>query len=346
VELKISICIPQFNRINFLLKSLELIQSQTYSNIEVVISDDASTDNTVEEISRLAENYKYPIVFSRNEMNEGYDRNYRKCIELASGDYCIVIGNDDSIAGNNGVEFLANFLKENNYPDIGFCNIVEERTGNTFIERAVQTSVLGTGPDIAIKHYSCFSFVGGLIYKRSIFIQFNTDKFDGSIYCQMYLGVLIIASGAILFSIKKPLVLKDLKLDGRIQNSYRDTIAKTWKEFHLVDGGLHSVINVLINALIDSHGFTQKRALYIFKRIYGITFPHWILDYKENGAFPEAVGLIFGLKPSKCRNFTKLNLFNRCIVYSLYISASMIGVFTPVAVFRKTKFKLYKYFKK
>lgn len=40
--MKISICIPQYNRIAFLLKNLEYIAKQTYSNIEVVISDDCS----------------------------------------------------------------------------------------------------------------------------------------------------------------------------------------------------------------------------------------------------------------------------------------------------------------
>ncbi len=122
--MKISICIPQYNRIAYLLKSLKQIEAQDYKDIEVVISDDRSDDNTEEAIKELQKNYKYPIVFSRNEINLGYDANYRKCIELASGDYCIVIGNDDTIYEPGSIRFLDEFLERNDYPGIGvlkFC---------------------------------------------------------------------------------------------------------------------------------------------------------------------------------------------------------------------------------
>lgn len=48
--MKISICIPQYNRIEYLLKSLRIIEEQTYPNIEISISDDCSSDDTVEKI--------------------------------------------------------------------------------------------------------------------------------------------------------------------------------------------------------------------------------------------------------------------------------------------------------
>ncbi|MFM9840731.1 MAG: glycosyltransferase family 2 protein [Cyclobacteriaceae bacterium] len=343
--MKISICIPQYNRINYLLKSLKIIEKQTYPNIEISISDDCSTDETVEEISRLKTIYKYPIVFDKNPQNLGYDRNYRKCIEMACGDYALVIGNDDSIYGENSIQFLVDFLKSNNFPDVGFCNMVEDRTGGTFIKRALATKVLGHGSDIAIKNYSCFSFVGGLVYKREIFLQHNTAKYDGSIFSQMYLGVLLISKGATLFSIHEPIVLKDILIDGVFRKSYRDRIAKSWKDFRVVDGGIPSVINVLISALKDSDNLTQKRIVYIFKRIYTITYPHWILDYKENGALPEAIGLIIGINPLRNANFKLLKFYNRIIIFVLYLMSSIIGLLMPVWIFIKLKQSLYSFFK-
>src|SRR5688500_1755404 len=123
--MKISICIPQYNRIRFLLQSLEMIAGQSYDDIEVVVSDDCSTDDNEARILELQPAYKYPLVYKRNEQNKGYDANYRQCISIASGDYCIVIGNDDSINGKDGIQFLADFLRENDFPEIGFCNFVE-----------------------------------------------------------------------------------------------------------------------------------------------------------------------------------------------------------------------------
>ena len=344
--MKISICIPQYNRINYLLRSLSIIESQSYSNIEIVISDDCSTDDTEARILELVTQYRFPIIFSKNKKNEGYDRNFRKCIELATGEYSLVIGNDDTLYGDESISFLVEFLKRNNYPDVGFCNLIEERTDNTLVERANITSVLGSGASVAIKYYSCFSFVGGLIYRRSNFLKFNTDKYDGSVYTQMYLGVLMIASGSTLFSIKEPLVLKDLLLDGKFRNSYRDRIAKKWKDFKIVDGGLPSVMNVLINAMNDAKTLTQKNTFYIFKRMYLITYPHWILDYKDNKALPEAFGLVLGLLPKKNFNYGKLTLINKIKINSIYFVSTIGALLIPVFLFKKYKSRLYTYFKK
>lgn len=344
--MKISICIPQYNRINYLLKSLAIIEKQSYADIEIVISDDCSTDNTAEEIGKLSQHYKYPIVFDRNEKNMGYDRNYRKCIEMASGEYSFVIGNDDSVYGDDSIEFLVDFLQKNNYPDIGYCNMMEERTGGTLIKRALGTMVLGSGSSVALKHYSCFSFVGGLMYKRTTFLKHNTAKYDGSIFAQMYLGVFMIASGETLFCIERPLVLKDILLDGVFRNSYRDRIAKKWKDYKVVDGGIPSVANVLINALRDAGVLTQKHIYSIFKRIYLITFPHWILDYKENNALPEAVGLIVGLNPLKNKNYGLLHVGNKILIYFFYMYSSVSALLIPVFVFKKFKQQLYSFFKR
>ncbi|MEO8763501.1 MAG: glycosyltransferase family 2 protein [Ginsengibacter sp.] len=344
--MKISICIPQYNRINHLLKSLGIIENQTYGDIEIVISDDCSTDDTVSEIKKLIPRYKYPITFDRNPRNMGYDRNYRKCVEMAEGQYAFVIGNDDSLYGDNAIQFLADFLKRSNYPDIGYCNMIEERTGGTLIKRAWGTRVIGSGPDIAIKNYSCFSFVGGLVYKKETFSKYNTSRYDGSIYAQMYLGVYMISKEALLFCIEEPLIIKDMVLDGTTTNSYRDKIAKKWSNYRIVDGGLPSVINVLISALRDAGELTQKRIYYIFKRIYFITFPHWVLDYKENNALPEAWGLIRGLNPLRNSNTGLLDLINKTKIYVLYFVSGLLALLTPVFLFKRFRQKLYAVLKK
>lgn len=344
--MKISICIPQFNRIQYLLKSLQLIAFQSYDNIEIVISDDCSTDDTEEQIKNIIYNFKYPIVYHKNIVNRGYDFNYRNCISLATGDYAFVIGNDDSIFGNESIQFLVNYLVQNNYPDIGYCNMIEESTGGTLINRAISTKIIGTGVDVALKNYSCFSFVGGLIYKKETFNKYNTSKYDGSIYAQMYLGVFMINSGAQLFSIHEPLVLKDIVLKDKHRNSYRDTIAKKWKDYKIVDGGLPSVIHVLIGALKDSNQLTNDRIYSIFKRIYSITYPHWILDYKQNDALPEAFGLTIGMHPSKNKDFQILSFNSQVKVYLIYYLGTLFSVLFPIFIYKTFKQRVYTFFKK
>lgn len=344
--MKISICIPQYNRINFLLKNLKIITKQSYDNVEVIVSDDCSTDNTEIEILALQETYRYPLIYKRNNTNLGYDRNLRQSIELSSGDYCFILGNDDSLCEENDLQFLVNFLKENNLPDIGFCNYVEENNRSQIYERATQTAVLGSGYQLALKQFSNFSFVAGLIFKRNTFLQYNTGRFDGSIYSQIYLGSLIIAAGNRLFTIQRTLVLKDIEAGDTHRNSYRDSIAKKWKDYRVVDGGLTSVINVLINAFKDAGVLKQAIIYRIFSRIYSTTYPHWLLDYRSNKALPEAVGLVAGLHPTINKQFYLLSGINRLKIYTKYLLSTLIGILTPVFLFTKLKKGIYKFLRK
>jgi glycosyltransferase involved in cell wall biosynthesis len=326
--------------------SLDIISRQTWNDVEICISDDCSTDDTTVQIENLKKTYRYPIVYSRNEVNAGYDRNYRKSIELASGEYCLVIGNDDSLYNESVLEFLEKFLRENDYPEIGFCNYVEQSDPATVIQRAHRTAVLGTGNGAALKNYSNFSFVGGVVYKREAFEKYNTDKFDGSVFAQMYLGVLMIAKNCRLFSVHEPMILKDLRIEGKMSNNYRETLAKSWKNFKVVDAGLPSVMNVLINGFKDAGTLNQNTIYRIFKKIYSITFPFWILDYKSNKAFPEAIGLISGMNPIKNKNFSLLTPFNRMRILAIYSVTSTISIVTPVSVFRTMKTRVYNFLKK
>ena len=344
--LKLSICIPQYNRIAFLLKNLSMIAQQQYNNLEIVISDDCSTDNTEEEIKRLIPGYKFPIVYHRFAQNVGYDRNFRKTVELASGDYVIILGNDDTLNPALDIRNLLQFIGENNYPELGFTNFIEDGSQGTPIQRARSSNVLGTGYEVAMKYYSCFSFVGGLIYRKDSFERFNSDKKDGSIYAQIYLGCLMIASGCRVFSVYEPYVIKDIILEDTKRNSYKDVIARSWKKYKVETAGLHSVIDVLNDAFSEAHVLTKPLRFSIFKRIYSITYPFWLVDYRSNGAFPAAIGLVQGLNPSKNRHINELGILYKIRLWCIYIFYSAAGLLIPVSLFMRIKNSLYNRIKK
>ena len=93
---KLSICIPTFNRAKFLGETLASIVGQTGEEVEIVVSDNASSDETLE----IVDTYRklHPaFVYYRHSENVGADRNYLKAVELASGDYCWLFGSDDVI---------------------------------------------------------------------------------------------------------------------------------------------------------------------------------------------------------------------------------------------------------
>nr|WP_171046932.1 glycosyltransferase family 2 protein [Pedobacter ureilyticus] len=347
--MKISICIPQFNRIEYLKIVLRDIEKQDYEDIEVCISDDASNDDTEETITNIKKDYKFPLVYYRFATNNGYDRNLRKSMELASGDYCFILGNDDTLSDTNAISRLTTFLKENAQPDVGFCNSADYIKTQEVQTRANETRVIGTGVEIALKYYSSFSFVAGLIFKRSAFLQHNTNEFDGSIYVQIYLACRIICNGGLFFTYNEALVHKDVRVANQIANSYREKLPRKWSEFQRLDSGLPSYSNVAYQAISRSLSDDSERDLIAFsilKRIYMFTYPFWLVDFRENDAIVASFGLINGLPPNKFQFYKQLSLLRRIKVNLLYTSSSFIGIITPLFLYRKAKKTLYKIAKK
>lgn len=344
--MKISICIPQYNRIEYLVRNLEKIANQTYHDIEVVISDDASADATEEVIRNIAVSYRYPIVYYRNNPNLGYDRNMRRSMELATGTYTFLLGNDDTLFDDNDIAFLVNFLQQNNLPDIGFSNYVEDKDHQHIFRRAYTTGILGSGYDVCLKHYRSFSFVAGLIWKRESFNKINSDKFDGSVYSQIYLACKTILNNGVFFMIERPLVLKDLIIEGKTVDSYRSKISRRWSEFKITDSGLPRVMKVAYAALSDSNAIQHRSALKIMNDIYTITYPYWIIDYKKNNAFVAAVGLIVGVRPWKTDIYKKLSYIQKIRINSVYTVMSIAAVLAPSALIYKFKNRLYNYIKR
>ena len=76
----ISIALCTYNGSLFLEKQLISILNQTYKNIEIVVVDDCSTDNTFEIITTFA--LEYPQIKSfRNTTNIGFNKNFEKAIK-------------------------------------------------------------------------------------------------------------------------------------------------------------------------------------------------------------------------------------------------------------------------
>lgn len=90
----VSVVMCTYNGEKFLRPQIGSILSQTYANLELIIVDDASSDNTVqilEEYSRKDSRVKYFV----NEKNLGYNKNFEKAILLASGDHIATCDQDD-----------------------------------------------------------------------------------------------------------------------------------------------------------------------------------------------------------------------------------------------------------
>jgi O-antigen biosynthesis alpha-1,3-abequosyltransferase len=95
---KLSICIPTYNRAPYLPTALESFATQITGrdDIEIVVSDNASTDET-REVVRSFEQRLPHLRYFRCDENVNFDRNFLKVVELATGEYCWVFGDDDAV---------------------------------------------------------------------------------------------------------------------------------------------------------------------------------------------------------------------------------------------------------
>jgi abequosyltransferase len=96
VSVRLSICIPTYNRARFIGEALESIVAQATDDVEIVISDNASTDGTGEIVAAFAARFPR-IRYACWNANVGFDRNVMRVVELATGGYCWFLGSDDRI---------------------------------------------------------------------------------------------------------------------------------------------------------------------------------------------------------------------------------------------------------
>lgn len=111
--MKISIAIPTYNRLELLKVTMESVLSQSYSNFEVVVSDNNSDDGTVEYLKELSE-LDERVLVNVNDLNIGMVSNWDVCLEMASGDVFILLSDDDYFINNNVLEEVANYFKKYN----------------------------------------------------------------------------------------------------------------------------------------------------------------------------------------------------------------------------------------
>ena len=112
---RVSILIPVYNREALIGECIQSALFQTFTDFEVIIVDNASTDNTWGICQRFAAQDKRVRVF-RNEKNIGPVRNWRRCVEEAKGVYGKILWSDDLISPG----FLEKTLPLFNDSDVGF----------------------------------------------------------------------------------------------------------------------------------------------------------------------------------------------------------------------------------
>ncbi len=117
-RINFSIIIPVFNSESFIKETISSLVNQNYKNIEIIIINDCSTDNSskiINRIKKINQKFEFKIINNKRNMGVAFSRNIG--LNYAMGDYIIFLDSDDYLE-KNSLSFISKKIISNNHPDL------------------------------------------------------------------------------------------------------------------------------------------------------------------------------------------------------------------------------------
>ncbi len=200
-----SVCVPAYNRAEHLPALLESIYAQDCKKFEIVICEDDSGERA--QIRAIAQDYseRYPgtLRYFENETNLGYDGNVRRLVEIATGEYCFFMGNDDLMCAG-ALSSVSSLLER--YPETGvvlksyaWFDDMPEKV-NQEVRYFSEEREFKAGRDAIRVCFRRCGVISGYIVHRDSAHAAATCQFDGSLYYQLHLTATVLAARSAAFT--------------------------------------------------------------------------------------------------------------------------------------------------
>jgi len=172
----VSYCLFTYNQENYVKEAIEGALNQTYIPLEIIISDDCSTDNTFRIIEETLKNYSGPhkIILNRNKINLGIGGHFSKvCYSIVKGEYVVILGGDD-ISNKDHVKKAVAVIEEN--PSINMVDFnaeIIDKNGNHVRNIELDYNSKKFTLDDFLKVRFLQHFAPGRIFKRKLINTYN-----------------------------------------------------------------------------------------------------------------------------------------------------------------------------
>ncbi len=148
----ISICIPAFKRTGFLERVLDSIAIQTFTNYEVIITDDSPGDDVNDFCQRYKK--KFALTYYRNEQNLNTPENWNEAIRKANGTWIKLMHDDDWFSESTSLQAFADAAMANTTADFifsAYTNVYEDSgKAKTMFLRTFWKIALAKEPNVLI----------------------------------------------------------------------------------------------------------------------------------------------------------------------------------------------------
>jgi hypothetical protein len=342
-----SICIPQYNRTDFLVKACQSFAEQDFKNFELCISDDCSDDMKEAVLLEYVKNSGLIYVYAKTAHNLRFDGNLRNAIALSVGEYLLLMGNDDGLSDTTTLRALRTELMRFGPADVVVTNYRDLSCGRVY-RRVPKTGVVGHGPATAALTFRNYSFLSGIILKGDPARQAATCALDGSEMYQMYLGTRLVAEGGRLLGIDRVCVDKDLKIPNQVVDSYR--LKPRLHPCPIVERPLPlgRLLQVVAAGLRggDAALCPENYLINIARQLYVFTYPFWIFEYRLVQSWRYALGVYLALRPSRITTGLKLSVSGRVRLWMMYGAFGLLSLTIPIGVFQAARPSLYAFAKR
>lgn len=179
----VSISVITYNSSKYVLETLESAKAQTYQNIELIVSDDCSTDNTVEICRNWIDEHKDRFVRTKLitvEKNTGIPANFNRGVRASQGEWVKPIAGDDSLYPNaienviSVVEAKSDIFILLTQVDVYFTDLSENNYIRTLLEQWQKLPILqdGVSSDLQIEYLlKCNNFPAPGLFIKNVLIK-------------------------------------------------------------------------------------------------------------------------------------------------------------------------------
>lgn len=206
----VSIIIPNYNHAQFLEQRLESVLNQTYTNVEVIILDDNSTDNSRDILDQYLQHPKVSGIYY-NTINSGTPfTQWQKGIELAKGQF-IWIAESDDYSETNFLEKLIQKINAKAHIDMAFCesHFVNEQGEIIHQKETSKREEIFTGKEFIEK---MLTFGNGIynasmaIFRKNLFERITDKSYLNFNYCgDWYFWILLCEKCNLVYHSGEPL---------------------------------------------------------------------------------------------------------------------------------------------
>jgi len=187
----LSICIATVNRGHLIGETLDCILSQATDEVEVVIVDGGSTDNTPEMVGCFKRN-DGRLRYFRQDTNLGVDRDFNRAVELARGEYCWLMSDDD-ILKPGAVQRVLEEIRHGfglivvnaEVRNVDFSKLLVERR-LPFLEDRVYPP--GDPGRLFLEVADFLSFIGCVVIRRDLWVAREKEPYFGSLF--IHVGII------------------------------------------------------------------------------------------------------------------------------------------------------------